>query len=248
MGNPRGTPHPCLLGRVWDVAGCDPGHLALQVPGHPTSSAPRPLAPTIAPSLTPKSPGPLRAESLAAVPSSPAPPGEGRDTDTPQNPGGVTAPLSAAISVPPWGSPISVPLSVSLLGFPEQEMSGSQGRVPGDGRGGSSRDRTSPHLLPLDESRGGDKRGSSLMSLLILPLRILMRGRDLIRGQGALTSAPWSHPIPPPVPEPSAGPGETGAGGLGNRTGARDPDSWVLAEEMTCAPGLTEQGAEDPDS
>lgn len=63
------------LGRLWDVAraGCGPGHLALQVPRHPTSSAPRPLAPAIAPTLTPKSSGSLREEAFGSRALCPSP-------------------------------------------------------------------------------------------------------------------------------------------------------------------------------
>lgn len=181
----------------------------------------------------------------------PSPPGGGKGYRHPPKPRwGYCSPiccyLSASLGVPHLCA--SERLSALHLVFQNRKCRGPKGVSQVIAEEEAAETGLPPTSYPWMKVGVGTRGGSSLMSLLILPLWILMRGRDLIRGQGALTSVPWSHPIPPPVPEPSAGPGETGAGGLGNRTGAGDLDSWVLAEEMTCAPGLTEQGAEDPDS
>lgn len=114
------APAPAWAGcGLWPWAGCGHGHLALLVPHHPTSSAPRPLAPTVAPSLTPKSPGPLCVCGGGVGSHAPCScPGEGVQTPPKtQGWGGVGRVYCSPLCCCPrasLGSPISVP---SLLGL-----------------------------------------------------------------------------------------------------------------------------------
>ena len=114
--NPCGTLCLCLPGPVWDGAPEDvaAGIRPYRFLRHPTSSAPRPLAPTIALPLTPKSPGPLRKEGLAVRNPCPCP---GKGYRPPQTQVGLLLPsllLSQGFPGVPHLLPSHLSLCISL--------------------------------------------------------------------------------------------------------------------------------------